>query len=476
MGEEVEMSENLNQSAWRRLYFYAYLRSMPLHGWMISGKGVHRAFKELEQSDSFSKKELASLQATKLQAIVKYAYENSKFYEDRFSALGLSPNEINVISDLTKIPLLSKHDVREHLYTGLLVPSLDKKNILKINTSGSTGEPFTIYADREQLEYRFATTLRASMWAGWRIGDRQARLWHQTLGMSKTQAIREKLDAIFLRRMFIPAFEVDSKSILKIIKRLNRKKPALLDGYAESLNLIASFLNQSKIEMKFRPKAVMSSAQALPDETRIQIERAFKSKVYDKYGSREFSGIAYECSAHNGHHVMEESYIVELLVNDRPAQPGEIGEIVITDLLNRAVPMIRYRIGDLAVAMDNENVCDCGRNHMRIGRIEGRTQAIVHCANGTWLPGTFFAHFFKGYETCVRFFQIHQSQKGVFELKMVRGLDFSPEKFEELMRDLRKYVGETQIDVVEVDEIPMVRTGKRSPVISMITEDFQRLM
>ena len=172
---------------------------------------------------------------------------------------------------------------------------------------------------------------------------------------------------------------------------------------------------------------------------------------------------------------MEESYIVELLVNDRPARPGEIGEVVITDLLNRAVPMIRYRIGDLAVAMDNEANCVCGRSHMRIGRIEGRTQAIVHCANGTWLPGTFFAHFFKGYEDCVRFFQIHQSQKGEFELKMVKGSCFSIEKFDELMRDLRKYVGETKIDVVEVDEIPMVRTGKRSPVVSLITDDFQSI-
>lgn len=469
------MSIEPGQSFLRRLYFYLYLRTMPLHGWMITGKGVHRAYRDLKKTEFYSKDKLIALQETKLQLIVEYAYENSAFYKDRFDTLGLSPKDIKSISDLTRIPLLSKNDVRENLYSGLLVAGLDKRDVLKINTSGSTGEPFTIFADREQLEYRFATTMRSAEWTGWRIGNRQARLWHQTLGMSKTQALREKIDAIFLRRMFIPAFEVDSKSILKTINKLNRKKPLLLDGYAESLNLIASFLNQGEIEIKFQPKAIMSSAQALPDETRIQIERAFKSKVFDKYGSREFSGIAYECMAHQGHHVMEESYIVELLVSDRPARPGEIGEVVITDLLNRAVPMIRYRIGDLAVAMDNEANCVCGRSHMRIGRIEGRTQAIVHCANGTWLPGTFFAHFFKGYEDCVRFFQIHQSQKGEFELKMVKGSCFSIEKFDELMRDLRKYVGETKIDVVEVDEIPMVRTGKRSPVVSLITDDFQSI-
>src|SRR5207253_1390043 len=82
------------------------------------------------------------------------------------------------------------------------------KIMLRITTSGSTGEPFTTYGDRYQLEMRFATTLRALEWTGWRFGDRQARLWHQTLGMSRSQVIREKTDAWFMRRLFIPAFEI----------------------------------------------------------------------------------------------------------------------------------------------------------------------------------------------------------------------------------------------------------------------------
>ena len=109
---------------------------------------------------------------------------------------------------------------------------------------------------------------------------------------------------------------------------------------------------------------------------------------------------------------MDESYIVELLVDDRPAKPGEIGEVVITDLNNFSVPLIRYRIGDLAMAVDETQSCPCGRYLSRIGRIEGRTHAIVYCANGTWLPGSFFLHFFKDYEHAIRFFQIQQEEKG----------------------------------------------------------------
>ena len=223
---------------------------------------------------------------------------------------------------------------------------------------------------------------------------------------------------------------------------------------------------------------MMSSAQALPDNVRGRIEAGFRTRVFDKYGSREFSGIAYQCEAGTDHHVMDESYIVEVLVDGRPALPGETGEIVITDLNNFSVPLIRYRIGDLATAVDNAVPCPCGRSMTRIGKIQGRTQAIVHCGNGAWIPGTFFAHFFKDYEHLVRFFQIHQTEKGAFVLKVVKGSQFSNREFARMIQTLRQYVGsetETRIDSEFVEEIPLLRTGKRSPVVSTVTEDFQSL-
>src|SRR5262249_36121172 len=204
------------------------------------------------------------------------------------------------------------------------------------------------------------------------------------------------------------------------------------------------------------------------------IEDAFDTRVFDKYGSREFSGIAYTCHASRDHHVMEESYIVELLVDGRPAEPGEIGEVVITDLNNFSVPLIRYRIGDLAVAVDHSQPCACGRHFSRVGRIEGRTQAIVHCADGTWLPGTFFAHFFKEHEHAIRHFQVEQEIRGEFTLKIVRNRQFTELGFRAILDELRRYTGlATQIDVEFVEEIPLVRTGKRSPVVSHVAGDFQ---
>jgi phenylacetate-CoA ligase len=166
---------------------------------------------------------------------------------------------------------------------------------------------------------------------------------------------------------------------------------------------------------------------------------------------------------------------VEILVEGRAARPGEVGEVVVTDLNNFSVPLIRYRVGDLAMAVDQSSPCPCGRGLSRIGRIEGRTQAIVHCADGTWMPGTFFAHFFKDYDHLVRFFQIHQSRKGAFTLRIVKGEQWNIEGEAEMLDMLTGFLGDTQVDVEHVDSIPLLRTGKRSPVVSEVREDFQGL-
>ena len=458
----------------RNIRFEAYFATMPLHAWMIRGRQTRKAFKELKHSEFMTRNQLDELQSRRLREIVAHFYGSSPFYRDRLDQLGINPDSIVSISDLQRLPYLTKDDVRENLEKGLLSSVIKPKHSHRINTSGSTGRPFTIFADRAQLEVRFASTIRALEWTGWRFGDRQARLWHQTLGMSPTQVIRERIDAWFMKRLFIPAFEISPGNIETFVDQIRSHKPVLVDGYAESLNFLASYVRAGNLP-GFSPKAIMSSAQALPQNTREIIERGFDTKVFDKYGSREFSGIAYECSAHQHHHVVDECYILELLVDGRPAQPGEVGEIVITDLFNRATPMIRYRIGDLALAVDQTIPCPCGRSHSRIGEIEGRTQAIVHCANGSWLPGTFFAHFFKDYETDIRFFQIEQSKKGEFNLKVVKNETFTDKSMRSIIEQLRDYVGETAIEVQYVDEIPLVRTGKRSPVISSVADDFQTL-
>jgi phenylacetate-CoA ligase len=218
----------------------------------------------------------------------------------------------------------------------------------------------------------------------------------------------------------------------------------------------------------------MSSAQSLPESSRRIIEEAFGCKVFDKYGSREFSGIAYECEAHQGHHVVAEGYIVEILKDGRPAAPGELGEIVITDLNNYCLPFLRYRIGDLGEAMDNRVACPCGRGLPRIGNIEGRVQSIIVGADGQHVPGTFFAHLFKDYDHAIRHYQVVQERRGEIVLKIIKGGRYSEQALNEVLAVLQRYLGaRMQIHVEFTDSIPMVRTGKRLAAVSKLKLDLQ---
>jgi phenylacetate-CoA ligase len=397
------------------------------------------------------------------------------YYRDLFDRLGLTPADIRTIEDLQKLPLLDKNMVRAHLYFDLLSDNHTKRKMLKITTSGSTGEPFVCYAEKHQLEMRWAATLRAMEWTGYRFGDRQARLWHQTIGMTLGQVIRERLDAILNRRIFIPAYEMSDNNLPRSMDRLRKFRPALIDGYAESFNFLAHYIKQHGLP-GVTPKGIISSAQALPDQSRAAIEATFRCGVFDKYGSREFSGIAYESEGHDGHLVVAENYIVEILKDGRPAAPGELGEVVVTDLNNRCMPFIRYRIGDLAVAMDNSVPSSCGRGLPRIGRIEGRTQAIIIGASGNYLPGTFFMHYFKDFDYVVRQFQIIQERLGHMTLKIVKADRFNDQLFGQILDGLRRYVGAGMEIMVEfVDSIPLARTGKHHATISRLNLDFQKL-
>ena len=458
----------------RRLRFEIYFLTMKTHAWLLRGLPTRKIYYQLKKYEFATKEEIQKSHGDLLHEIINHHYSSTPHFKKVMTERGLTPEDFTCLQDLSKLPLLEKSEISSNLQNGLISTIIPQRHLHKISTSGSTGKPFTIFADREQLEFRFAATLRAMEMTGWRFGDRQARLWHQKIGMSQSQVIRERIDAWFHRRIFIPAFEMDQKSLGDFIKRIEKHRPVLIDGYAESLNFIATYLKGNNAPA-IEPKAVISSAQMLPEATKVIIEDALKTRVYDKYGSREFSGIAWQCEIGEGHHVVEESYIVELITEGRPSRPGELGEVVITDLRNKAMPMFRYRIGDLAMEVEDPWTCKCGRNSRRIGRIEGRTQSIVRCTNGRWLPGSLFLHYFKDYETVMEQFQIHQNNPDGFELRVIKGQLFTEKQFELVIEGLREFIGDTPIDVSFVDEIPLVRTGKRSPIVSTLEYDFQNL-
>jgi phenylacetate-CoA ligase len=440
--------------------------------WMIT-RDVERYYETLNATQWLSPAQIRELQDEKVRRLVRHAYRSVPYYRVKMQERKLRPEDIRGQHDLHKLPYLTKDDVRRHLHFDMMQEGVSHSEILRINTSGSTGEPFVCYADREQLEFRWAATLRSQEWTGYRFGDPTVRLWHQTIGMNSEQAAKERMDAWFANRTFIPVFEMQDAGLEEMVRTIEQNKPVLIDGYAEAFDFLAHYV-EARGGLQFRPKALMSSAQTLPHKSRDVIERAFGCKVFDKYGSREFSGIAYESDAHNGHLVVAEGYIVEVLMDGRPAEPGEVGEVVITDLNNYCMPFIRYRIGDLAEALSDEP-STCGRGLPRIGDIQGRVQSIIQGTDGHFVPGTFFAHSLKEYDYAIKRFQVVQDEPGAIQFRVVKGSRYSDDTMDEVKALIRRYLGDTlRIDVEFVENVEMVRTGKRLASVSRLPIDFQK--
>ena len=453
--------------------FRAYLAAFNRTHWMIT-RDVERYYETLRQTQWLDAAQTRELQDEKLRRLVRHAYRNVPYYRRKMQEAKLRPEDIRGQADLPKLPFLSKADIRQHLYFDIMSENHDKGQILRIATSGSTGEPFVCYADRAQVEVRWAATLRAQEWTGYRFGDPSVRLWHQSLGMTRSQAAKERADALLANRTFIPILELSDANLSRMVDVLASTQPVLLDGYAEVLDFLARYL-KSTGRVDVRPRAIMSSAQTLPPRSRKLIEQAFGCKVFDKYGSREFSGIAYECEAHAGHHVVAEAYIVETLRDGEPVKPGEVGEIVVTDLNNTCMPFIRYRIGDLAEALDLSVACACGRGAPRLGAIEGRVQSIIQGTDGRYLPGTFFAHYLQELDYAIKQFQVVQEERDALVFRVVKGGRYSDDILQEVLHTFRAHLGEKmKIDVELVDELALGPTGKRLASVSRLDLDFQK--
>jgi phenylacetate-CoA ligase len=460
------------RSVTSQLHWKAYLATFNQSHWMIT-RDVEHYYESLRKTQWLNPSQLRELQDEKLGRLVRHLYRSVPFYRQRMREAKVTPQDIRGQSDLYKLPFLTKADVRNHLYFDILSENHRKSDMLRITTSGSTGEPFVCYADRAQLEFRWAATLRSQEWTGYEFGDPCVRLWHQTLGMTRAQALREQLDAAMMRRKFVPVFEMTDALLDDVIEKISAWQPVLLDGYAEALDYLARYL-KNRGTIAVQPKAIMSSAQTLPEPSRRLIEQAFGCRVFDKYGAREFSGIAYECDAHSGHHVVGEGFIVEILREGKPAKPGEIGEVVITDLNNYCLPFVRYRIGDLAVATDPGVPCACGRGLPLIGSIEGRVQSIIRGTDGRFVPSTFFAHFLKDFDHAITRFQVVQEREGSIAFRVVKGGRYSDDILDQILTTFHRFLGEDlTINVEFVQDVEMIRTGKRLASISRLSVDFQ---
>jgi phenylacetate-CoA ligase len=322
--------------------------------------------------------ELLAFQDVQLQRLVAHAHARVPRYRRLFEQHGLRPEHVRGRADLDRIPVTTRPDLQAAAPDDAIVEGWSRDRLDVHATSGSTGSPLRVWRSRFEARLRQAFRMRTLRHFGVRSRDRQ-------VGVGLVQPhIKEDGGPVagLLRRLgFFHRATVDLRlGDERIAEALARLRPDVLLGYASALDHLAAVLGPRDLA-RIRPRALVSGAEVLTPAMRERIGRVFQASVHDWYGSHELGLIAWQCGQSPAYHVADDNVLLEVLTADgRPAAVGESGEVVATSLHGFAMPIIRYRLGD--VVTRGPAPCACGQPYATILTIEGRMPDYFPLANG----------------------------------------------------------------------------------------------
>ncbi len=320
---------------------------------------------------------IVARQSARVRAIVAHAARHVPYYRLIFSSMGLRADDIRAAEDLDQLPLLTRSDLQD-LSHFLTADNVDTRLCEVWGTSGTTGRPIRVMRTLEASVQMFARFEGRLPQMGISSSD-FTPLGGNYVYISDTEYRPEyrrhsrRMPAFRLSCMekfdIRPEFHATQTSAIEGIHRLS---PVLLQGKPSSMSRLVDYIEELNTDRRFpiRPKAILTAAEQLTEQTRQKLKTAFHCDVFDSYNSTEAGMIGCECRYHDGLHFEDDDIVVEVITDGRRVDPGERGEIVVTDLTNRAMPMLRYRTGDIGSV--SYEPCDCGRLYPRIMKIEGR--------------------------------------------------------------------------------------------------------
>ncbi|MDR3196224.1 MAG: hypothetical protein LBU34_00005 [Planctomycetaceae bacterium] len=431
----------------------------PLDLWRSGDYAEIRYLKEFERTQFLPPDELRELVWQRLHHIIDTAYRRIPYYKSVFDRAGLVPSDIKTDTDMLSVQILEKRDVQANLQT-MLDPEFPKNRLIFDKTGGSTGTPVNYYYSIERKWARQAAMLRHDRWAGYDVGQRFASLWGAARDMPAPSWKQKIKSLIFPKTLQLNSIRMTPELMLEFNKQLKRYRPPVILAYANALALFAAFLKQQGVSV-YRPKGIITSAEVLTPEDRKLIEETFGAPVFNRLGCREFSVIASECEHHNGMHLMAEGLYIELIRGSRLAETDETGEIIVTDLLNEAMPMIRYRLGDTASWV--AGTCSCGRSLPRINNVAGRVTDFIVGMDNRLCSGVALATFIVSKRPSFGQIQIIQEEYGkiLYRVGCGQNKPLQQHDLEFLREQTELYLGKgITIDYEYVDSIPHEASGK----------------
>lgn len=323
--------------------------------------------------ETMGRDQLQELQLTRLKETVKHA-ANSPFYKEVFEKNGITPDSIQTLDDLRKIPFTTKNDLRSHYPFGMAAIPIQK--CVRIHSSsGTTGNPTVVLHSAKDLD-QWANQVARCMYM---VGLRDTDVFQNTSGYGMfTGGLGFQYGAERLGALTVPAAAGNTKRQIKFITDFGTTCLHIIPSYATRL---AEVMYEMGIDPRRDTKlhTVCIGAEPHSEEQRKRIEQLLGVKAYNCFGMSEMNGpgVAFECPEQNGLHIWED-YVIPEIINPQTLEPvpeGEIGELVLTTINREAMPLLRYRTRDLTRFIPGE--CPCGRTHRRLARFVGRSDDMI---------------------------------------------------------------------------------------------------
>jgi len=438
--------------------------------WMIKDKrfNLYQYLWEYRQYNSLTPEEVLSRQAQRLEDMLKHAYLHTNYYKPLFQECSVSFGDLaNPTVALEKLPVLTKDDISQNM-NDMFADNIPREQIIQDSTGGSTGTPLVFFRDKECLKKRKAQELFFDKWIGYESGDKVAFFVAARHHPKGSRGFKSRIRNFTSERLL--AFDpcrIDKKYMEQFLDKLRAFKPRIIKCFPNSLFIFANYLKDKGVN-DIRPRVVSCTGETLHDYQRELFQEVFQCPVYEKYGTFEVGVAACECSEHNGMHLFMDGVFFEFINSEvKPAKPGEMAQLIVTDLFNYGFPLIRYQIGDVGVYSGKS--CPCGSPLPLMSKLYGRDRDILVDQNGNLKPGYLFVEIFNKNHIPGQFQVVQESRTKVL-VRAVRKKGYTQNHEQLIIDKFNTLLGdEVKVEISYVDNIPREPSGKYKYVHSMIS-------
>jgi len=427
-------------------------------GDIVTRQSVMRLYKFYSESQWWNRERLIEYQNARLRETIRTAYQEVPFYRKLYDKKGININNVHTSRNLELLPLVTKGALKLGYPTQCTRktdwPSSD------FFTSGSSGQPFAVRVDNLSMSHARAIMLLRASFSGWHIGEASLQT-----GMSLKRGAVRSLKDFFLRVSYVSAFDLSDAQLDAYLDIIRTKRLKYVMGYPGSIYYLAKRAQQ--VGFDWLLDGVVTWGDNVYSHYRQAIEATFGCRVTDTYGCGEGIQVAAQCGHSNGaYHIFMPHVIVEVLDdNGAPVKRGNSGHIVLTRLDPGAMPLIRYKVGDMG-ALSATDDCACGRALEMLSSIDGRDTDAVITPSGNRLIVHFFTGIFEYYPSIENFF-VFQNKSGVVFIEIAARPDFSINDWENIKREiLEKGDRDLRIEMKIVKQTSNERFGKRRFVLS----------